>query len=244
MERLQKKIATNGYASRRKAEELIRMGKVSVNDILVTEMGFLVKDDDIIEVEGNIITDREEKVYYLLYKPESVITSTKDEKNRKTVVDLISDTKRIYPVGRLDYDTTGVLVLTNDGDFANYMMHPSSNMEKVYRVKVKGLIKAEAINKLKKGILIDGTKTAPAKVKLKSYNKNNNTSILIVTIHEGKNHQIKKMMEAVGVDVIKLKRESISFLTLEGLRPGEYRKILPKEIKILYSLEKKTKEEE
>lgn len=243
MERLQKKIATSGYASRRKAEELIAAGKVSVNNKLITEMGFLVKDSDVIEVEGNVISDKEEKVYYLLYKPESVITSTKDEKNRKTVIDLIADTKRIYPVGRLDYDTTGVLLLTNDGEFANYMMHPSSNMEKVYRVKVKGLIKVEAINKLKSGVLIDGVKTAKAKVKLKSYNKNNNTSILTITIHEGKNHQIKKMLEAVGFDVIKLKRESISFLTLEGLKPGEYRKILPKEIKILFSMKELKKEE-
>ena len=239
MERLQKKIATSGYASRRKAEELIKQGKVTVNGDVVTQMGVLVKDSDVITVEGNAISDKEDRVYYLLYKPEGVITSTKDEKIRQTVVDLIKEQSRIYPIGRLDYDTSGALVLTNDGDFANIMMHPSSNIEKVYRVKIKGLIKVAEITKLENGVVIDGTKTSKAKVKLKSYNKMNNTSILLVTIHEGRNHQVKRMFEMVGFEVVKLKRESISFLTLEGLKPGEYRNLTFKEVKILYNAGKK-----
>ncbi len=238
MERLQKKIASFGYASRRKAEELIKKGEVSVNGEIITEMGHLVKESDIIEVEGNALSSKEDKVYYLLYKPEGVITSTKDEKKRTTVVDLINDNKRIYPVGRLDYDTSGALILTNDGEFANFMMHPKSEIEKVYRVKVKGLIKVEAINKLKSGVIIDGVKTGKAKIKLKSYNTKNETSILLVTIHEGKNHQVKKMFEAVGFKVVKLKRESIGFLDLTGLKPGEYRGLSVKEVRTLYSLKK------
>jgi 23S rRNA pseudouridine2605 synthase len=237
MERLQKKIATSGYCSRRKAEELIKQGKVKVNGEIINEMGVLVKNSDVILVEENIITnDKEDKVYYLLYKPESVITSTTDEKKRTTVIDLIKEDKRIYPVGRLDYNTTGVLILTNDGEFTNFMLHPSNNIDKMYRVKVEGLIKKDAINELQQGVLIDGFKTSTAKVKLKSYNKNNNTSIINITIHEGKNHQIKKMIEAVGYQVIKLKRESIGFLTLDSLKPGEYRKLNIKEIKKLYSI--------
>lgn len=236
MIRLQKRIADSGYASRRKAEELIKAGKVTVNDKIVTEMGVLVKDSDTIEVEGTTLAGNEDKVYYLMYKPASVITSTEDDKKRKTVIDLIKLDKRVYPVGRLDYDTTGALLLTNDGELANMIMHPSNKIDKIYRVKVKGLIKVEAINKLKQGVIIDGVKSSKARVKLRSYNKKNNTSILNITIHEGKNHQIKKMLMAVGFDVIKLKRESIGFLDLTGLKPGEYRKLTVKEVKTLYSM--------
>ncbi|MDD4036505.1 MAG: pseudouridine synthase [Bacilli bacterium] len=236
MIRLQKRIADSGYASRRKAEELIKDGKVTVNDKIVTEMGVLVKDSDTIEVEGTTLSGNEEKVYYLMYKPASVITSTEDDKKRKTVIDLIKVDKRVYPVGRLDYDTTGALLLTNDGELANMIMHPSNKIDKIYRVKVKGLIKVEAINKLTQGVIIDGVKSSKAKVKLRSYNKKNNTSILNITIHEGRNHQIKKMLMAVGFDVIKLKRESIGFLDLTGLKPGEYRKLTVKEVKTLYSM--------
>lgn len=238
MIRLQKRIADSGYTSRRKAEELIKAGKVKVNNQVITEMGVLVKDSDVIEIEGNAIGTNDDKVYYLLYKPASVITSTSDEKKRKTVLDIIQEDKRIYPVGRLDYDTTGALILTNDGELTNKLTHPSNKIDKVYRVKIKGIIDGEAINKLKRGIIIDGVKTSKARVKMKSYNKKNNSSVLNITIHEGKNHQIKKMLEAVGFEVIKLKRESIGFLTLRGLKPGEYRKLTAKEVKILYSMKK------
>jgi 23S rRNA pseudouridine2605 synthase len=233
MERIAKVIANTGYCSRRKAEELISQGKVMVNGEKVVELGTKVEPTDIITISGKIIK-REEKEYYLLYKPSGVVTTTSDEKNRKTVVDLIETDKRIYPVGRLDYDTTGVLLLTNDGEFANIMMHPKSKVEKVYLAKLEGIIKGEQINKLKDGIVLDNVLVKPTRVKLKKVNKDNNNSMVEITIHEGKNHQVKKMFEAIGYNVLKLKRESISFLTLDGVKAGSYRELSIKEVKKLY----------
>ena len=162
MERLQKVIAEAGVASRRKAEELIRAGKVKVNGVIVTQLGTKVTGKETIMVDGKVL-NKEEKVYFLLNKPRSVVTTTSDDKHRKTVVDLIDTDARIYPVGRLDYDTTGALLLTNDGEFANLMMHPKNQIEKVYVAKVKGIAKAEHIIPLSEGVVIDGKKTAPAK---------------------------------------------------------------------------------
>lgn len=233
MERLQKVIANSGYTSRRKAEELITKGKVTVNGELVTTLGHKVGENAKIEVDGERI-NKEDKVYYLLNKPRGVITSTSDDKKRKTVIDLIRTDKRVYPVGRLDYDTTGVLLLTNDGDFANMLMHPRSEIEKVYIAKVEGLVKGEHIRKLEKGILIDGIKTAPAKAKLRKQDKINNKSLVELIIHEGRNHQVKRMFEELGFEVLKLKRERIAFLDLLGLKSGEYRVLNPKEVKKLY----------
>ena len=237
MERLQKVISSSGVASRRKAEELITAGKVTVNGQIITELGTKVGSKDEILVNGEKI-NREEKVYYLLNKPRGVIASTKDEHNRNTVVSLIDDEKRIYPVGRLDYDTTGALILTNDGEFANMMMHPRNEIDKVYVAKIEGILLPSEIMTLKNGILIDGIKTSKAKVKVKRVNYKNDTSIVEITIHEGRNHQVKKMFEAVGKKVIKLKRERIAFLDLKGLEPGEYRKLSHKEISKLYVLTK------
>ncbi len=237
MERLQKVIASCGVASRRKAEDLILAKKVTVNGQVVSELGVKVNDKDIIEVNGERL-NREEKVYYLLNKPRGVITSTTDDKGRTTVVSLINEDKRIYPVGRLDYDTTGALILTNDGEFANMMMHPSNNIDKVYVAKIKGILLPSEIMQLKKGIVLDGVKTSNAKVKVKKIDKENNTSIVELIIHEGKNHQVKRMFEAVGKDVIKLKRERIAFLDLRGLNSGEYRKLSHKEVSQLYVLVK------
>ena len=238
MERLQKIIANSGVASRRKAEELIVTGRVKVNGEVVDELGIKVSSKDRIEVDGNVIA-KENKVYYLLNKPRGVITSVSDEKNRKTVVDLIPCKERIYPVGRLDYDTTGVLLLTNDGEFANILMHPSDDVDKLYIAKVEGIIKGDAITKLKKGVIIDGKKTRDAKVKLKKVNYKTNTSIISIVIHEGRNHQVKKMLEAFGYPVLKLKREREFIFDLRDLKSGEYRKLTPKEVAIVYSLEKK-----
>lgn len=235
MERLQKVIANSGYCSRRKAEEYIKQGKVSVNGTIVRELGTTVDSKDIIMINGNII-EKQSKEYILLYKPRGVVTTTSDDKNRKTVIDLINTQNRLYPVGRLDYDTTGALILTNDGELANALMHPSSNIEKVYIAKIKGILMPKEINELKNGVVIDGKKTAKAKVKVKKVDKANQTSIVELIIHEGRNHQVKKMFNAVGMEVIKLKRERIGFLDLGGLNSGEYRKITPKEVKILYSL--------
>lgn len=234
MERLQKVIANSGYASRRKAEELIQNGKVKVNGVTVYELGTKVNATDLIEIDGNILQKEEQKVYFLLYKPRGVVTTTIDDKNRKTVVDLIDTQMRIYPVGRLDYDTTGILLLTNDGVLANALMHPKNNIDKVYIAKVKGLVGKEQVNQLQTGVIVDGQKTSKAKARIKKYDKKTDTSIVELTIHEGKNHQVKKMFEAIGYSVIKLKREKISFLDLTGLKSGEYRMLSPKEIKKLY----------
>ena len=235
MERIQKVIANSGYTSRRKAEELLVKGKVKVNGIVVKELGTVVSPSDTIEVEGHVLK-KNEKVYVLLNKPRGVITTTSDDKNRKTVVDLIETPTRIYPVGRLDYDTTGVLILTNDGELTNGLIHPSSNIEKVYVAKIKGLINPEALKKLSQGVVIDGKKTSKAKTKLKKWDKKKETSIVELTIHEGRNHQVKKMFEAVGYEVLKLKREKFAFLDVKSLKPGEYRNLSIKEVKKLYSL--------
>ena len=235
MERLQKVIAASGYTSRRKAEELILNGKVTVNGKKVYELGTKVDVKDEIKIDGNVI-NKEDKVYYLLYKPRGVITSTNDDKKRKTVVDLINTKKRIYPVGRLDYDTTGVLLLTNDGEFSNIITHPSKKIDKLYVAKVKGIVSYMDIKKLSNGVYIDGIKTSKAKAKIKKYDKEKQTTVVELTIHEGKNHQVKKMFNAVGYNVLKLKREKIAFLDLNGLKRGEYRKLNTKEVKKLYSL--------
>ena len=238
MERLQKVIANSGYCSRRKAEELICNGEVKVNGKIVTELGTCVDKSDAITVSGKSLT-YEQKEYILLNKPRGVITSTNDEKGRKTVLDLIDTDKRLYPVGRLDYDTTGALLLTNDGELANLLMHPKNNIEKLYIAKVNGFVDKDSLIKLAKGVYIDNFKTAKAKVRLKKYDKKTNTSIVEIIIHEGKNHQVKKMFEAVGYEVLKLKRGRISFLTIDSLKSGEYRYLSLKEVKKLYGEIKK-----
>lgn len=236
MERLQKVIAQSGIASRRKAEELIINGKVKVNDQVVTELGTKVSDKDKIMVNNEPIS-KEVKEYYILNKPRGVLTTTKDEHSRKTVVDLIPTNARIYPVGRLDYDTTGLLLLTNDGEFANILMHPKSNIEKVYIAKIKGILKKEAVDALKSGIEIDdGIIVKAQRVKLKKEDLKSNTCMVQISICEGKNHQVKKMFSKVGLEVLKLKREKEGFFDLKNLQSGEYRKLTPKEIKKVYSL--------
>ena len=238
MERLQKKIAESGYASRRKAEELIKAGKVYVNDILVTELGTKVSDKDIIRINDKVL-EKEKKEYYILNKPRGYVSTTKDELGRKSVIELIDTKARIYPVGRLDYDTTGLLLLTNDGDFANRIMHPSHEIEKSYIAKLNGIITPSVLMRLKEGVEVDGVLLKAKKAKLKKVN--DNSSIVQIVITDGKNHQIKNMFESVGLLVDKFKREREGIFTLDKLASGEYRKLTKEEIMSVLSQKYKIK---
>ena len=238
MIRLQKAIADLGYCSRRKAEELITDGKVYVNGKQITELGTKVDINDTIRVNDEILV-HQEKEYYMFNKPREVVSTTNDDKGRRTVLDYIDTDKRIYPIGRLDYDTTGLILLTNDGEFANAMMKPSNEIEKTYIAKINGILPKEDIIELKKGVIIDKRRCIPDKVKVKSIDNKNNTSIVEITIHEGKNHEIKKLFMHFGLDVLKLKRIRYGSLNLGNLNSGEYKKLSNKEIKTLYSLIKK-----
>ncbi|MFB5195620.1 pseudouridine synthase [Bacillus sp. AFS073361] len=236
MERLQKVIARAGIASRRKAEDLIKERRVKVNGKVVTELGLKVSASDRVEVD-EIQIEKEEPVYFLLYKPRGVISSVNDDKGRKVVTDFFPHLKeRIYPVGRLDYDTSGLLVLTNDGEFANILMHPKNEIDKVYVAKVKGIPLKENLRKLERGIRLEDGKTAPARVKLLSADNKKQTAIVEITIHEGRNRQVRRMFEAIGHEVVKLKRERYGFLTLSGLRTGDARELTPHEVKQLRAL--------
>ena len=238
MERVSKVIASSGYVSRRGADELIKNGKVLVNG----EKAFLgqkVSNEDIISINGEVLKKSDGNyVYYLLNKPRGVVTTNSDEKGRKTVIDLINSNVRIYPVGRLDYDTTGALLLTNDGNLTNKLIHPKNVVDKTYLAKIKGIVSIPDIYKLKKGVIIDNFKTSPARVKLRKVDKQKDTSLVELTIHEGHNHQVKKMFESLGYDVMKLTRLSFAGLDVKNLKSGEYRELSVKEVKILYSLVK------
>lgn len=238
MERLQKVIAHAGVASRRKAEELILEGKVKVNGKVVKELGVKVGPNDRVEV-NEIPLERQAPVYFLFYKPRGVISSVSDERGRKTVTDYFPHAEaRIYPVGRLDYDTSGLLLLTNDGEFANLLMHPKHKIEKVYIAKVKGIPFREKIKQLEKGIRLEDGVTAPARVKVVSVDKRKQTTIVELTIHEGRNRQVRRMFEAIGHPVMKLRRERYAFLDLKGLNAGESRELTTHEVKQLYVLAK------
>ncbi len=237
MERLQKIIANSGYCSRRKAEELIEQGKVTVNGKTITDLGTKANNSDTIIVEGNKI-ETQNKEYILLYKPRGVVTTTKDEKGRKTVMDLIETKNRLYPVGRLDYDTSGLLLLTNDGELTNLLIHPKNEIQKLYIAKIDEAVNPQEIKKLLSGVIIDGQKTKADRVKIKKLDRRKNKTIIEIVIHEGKYHQVKRMFEQIGYHVESLKREKFAFLDLKGLNSGEYRHLTTKEVKILYSLVK------
>lgn len=233
MERLQKVLARAGVASRRKAEGLITDGKVKVNGTVVTELGTKVTASDRIEVEGIQIV-KETFVYYLLYKPRGYISTVHDEKGRKTVLDLLPGVEqRIFPVGRLDYDTSGVIILTNDGDFSYTMTHPKYGIKKQYIAKVKGIPTREALKKLETGIELEDGMTAPAHVKLRSMDKKAQTALVEITISEGRNRQVRRMFDAIGCPVAKLRRESFANLTTYGLNAGEARELTTHEVKQL-----------
>ncbi len=237
MERLQKIIANSGYCSRRKAEELIEQGKVSVNGTTITNLGTKANSSDTIIVEGKKL-ETANKEYILLYKPRGVVTTTKDEKGRKTVLDLIETKNRLYPVGRLDYDTSGLLILTNDGNLTNLLIHPRNEIQKQYIAKIDTAVDPKKVKQLLSGVIIDGKKTKADRVKIKNLDKKKNKTIIEIIIHEGKYHQVKRMFEAIGYNVESLKREKFAFLDLKGLTSGEYRHLTTKEVKTLYSLSK------
>ncbi len=236
MERLQKVMAHAGIASRRKSEEIIKEGRVKVNNEVVTELGTQVSVNDQITVDG-VPIEREQKIHVLLNKPRETISTTSDEKDRDTVVDLIQGVEeRIYPVGRLDWDTTGALLLTNDGELSYQLTHPSFEFPKTYVVKAKGRITKKLSNELAKGIMLDGKKTSPAKVNIMSYDRNSDTTMARITLHEGRNHQVKNMFASIGHPVEKLTREKFGFLTTDGLQSGEWRFLNPQEVKDLEKL--------
>lgn len=240
MERLQKVIAHAGVASRRKAEELITEGRVTVNGKRVTELGVKVSNRDAVEVDG-LPVYREEPVYYLFYKPKNTLSAVSDEKDRTVVNDYFNGIKeRIYPIGRLDFDTTGLLLMTNDGEFANILMHPKYKIEKTYVAKINGIPTKEQLFKLERGVIIDGKKTSKANAKLISQNVKNNTAVVELTIHEGWNHQVKKMFAAIDCPVMKLKRERFGFLTLGNLQPGMYRSLKAFEVEKMRNLAKQS----
>lgn len=233
--RINKYIAHAGIASRRKAEELIKQGQVTLNGQVVKELATIVKSGDVVEVDGQPIYN-EEKVYYLLNKPRGVISSVSDDKGRKTVIDLLPQVKeRIYPVGRLDWDTTGLLLLTNDGDFTDKMIHPRNEIDKVYVARLKGIATKENLRPLTRGIVIDGKKTKPARYAILKVDPDKKRSVVELTIHEGRNHQVKKMFEAVGLLVDKLSRTRFGTLDLTGLQSGEARRLSKKEISQLHN---------
>ncbi len=236
MERLQKVIASYGYASRRKAEELIRKGKVMVNGKIITELGTKVEGNDVISIDGVIINKDVKQEYYLLNKPRQVISSVVDKEGRITVRDLINTDARIYPIGRLDYDTTGLIILTNDGDLANLLMHPSFEVEKTYVAKVNKVLDKDDIKKIKSNIVVEGRKVVIKRFKIKKKDFEKNTSVVELTIVEGRNHIVKKIFASMNIDVIKLSRVGYAFLTIDNLKSGEYRNLTIKEIKKLYAL--------
>lgn len=230
--RLQKYIALCGVASRRKAEEIIDQGRVTVNDIVVSTQGYIIESGDSVRVDGDIISPEENKVYILLNKPRSVVSTASDEKGRKTVLDCIEGIKeRLYPVGRLDFGTTGLIILSNDGDFTKFMTHPSHNVSKTYIAIANADFDQYSIDQLKNGIDIGGYVTAPANVSLEGRGPRHNT--IRITIFEGKNRQIRRMIEAVGLEVLALHRISIGNITDLKLRSGEWRHLTSKEIEDL-----------
>lgn len=226
MERLNKYIAQCGICSRRSADLLIASGKVKVNDKIVKELGIKIDENlDTIKVNDELIKKEEEHVYIMLNKPKGYVTTSKEQFDRKSVIDLIDTKLRVFPIGRLDMYTEGLLLLTNDGEFANIMMHPKHEIKKTYLVKVKGDITEKKLNSLKDGIDIGGYITKPADVCL---NSNNNE--IKITISEGKNRQVRRMCESVGLGVINLKRIRIGNLTLKDLPLGKYKYLTKKDI--------------
>ena len=235
MERLQKYLARCGVASRRRSEELIRDGRITVNGEVITEMGYKVKNKDIVAFDGETV-NVVDKVYLVMNKPRYLISSANDEKGRKTVVSILPsqyEPFRVYPVGRLDYDTKGILLLTNDGDFMNTLVGPKSLLEKEYLVRIDGIVTKEDIKKLENGVDIDGYITRKCRATLDSVDQKNNSCLLRIVLQEGKNHQIKRMIMAIGYEVKRLTRIRFGQITIDNIKEGEVRELTPHEIKTL-----------
>lgn len=233
--RLNKYIASAGICSRRKADELITNGNVKVNGAVCNVLGTDVTESDEVSVNGRVIEVSAKKVYIALNKPAGYITSMQDEKDRPTVADLVSDIpERVFPVGRLDYDTTGLLIMTNDGDLAQRLAHPSHEVYKTYVAEVEGVLSGARLGKLRKGVDIGGFVTAPAKVRV--LKQKPRTATVEISIHEGKNRQVRKMLAAVGNRVISLERIAVGDIVLGRLLKGHYRKLNDKEIEYLRNL--------
>lgn len=232
MERLQKIISQAGAASRREAERLILAGRVALNGGTVTELGVRAEPGkDEIAIDGKLLKQYVPKLYFLLNKPRGYISAVKDNRGRKTVVDLLNDVDEyIYPVGRLDYDTEGLLLLTNDGELMNGLLHPRYEIKKTYEAKVLGVLSDSDIRRLQKGILLEDGITAPADAGLVEKAEDNSTSTVKLTIHEGRNRQVRRMLQAVGHRVLDLKRTVFAGLVLSGVRTGSYRRLTTDEI--------------
>lgn len=229
--RLQKYLAECGIASRRKAEELILQGKIKVNGKIVTELGTkIIPQIDKVFYNDKEMHRQEELIYILLNKPIGYVTTVKDQFNRDSVLDLIKTNKRLVPVGRLDMYTSGALILTNDGDFVYKVTHPKHEIEKTYTVTIKGIIKKEEVEKLRKGVKIEDYITKPAKVKILKKNEQKNSSRLEIIIHEGKNRQVRKMCEAIGHKVLALHRSKIAGIGVKDIPLGKCRYLNSKEV--------------
>lgn len=235
--RINKFMAECGVASRRACDEMILEGRVKVNGKKIDTPGLEINEfNDAVTLDGRRITLVSKKYYIMLHKPKGYVTTVKDDKGRKTVMELIKIRSRLYPVGRLDYDTEGLLLLTNDGQLAYALTHPSHEVPKTYITKIKGKISDTEVRQLRKGVEIDGKMTLPAVVKI--IETDDEFSRVEVTIKEGRNHQIKKMFEVVGKEVVFLKRTAIGPLKLGGLGRGEYKNLTSKEIEILKAIVK------
>lgn len=238
-ERLQKVMASSGVASRRKCEEIILAGRVKVNGKVITELGTKVNKKDIIEVDGKPLM-KENLVYYALHKPQGYTTLIKEKSDGRNVLDLfnVEDKKqnRLFPIGGLDYDASGIIIITNDGTLSYRLTKSAKEIEKKYQLRVDGIINQDQVNKLTRGFLLDGTMTKRCEVNIVSFDRVNKSSLIQITINEGRNKLVVKMCEALGLAVKKLKRISFGGIDVEGLRVGEYRPLKPHEIKILYSL--------
>lgn len=233
-ERLQKYLANNGIAARRKCEEFIQEGRVKVNGKIVTELGTKINPDvDIIEFDGNIVKKVEKHVYILLNKPIGYVTTVKDQFDRPTVLDLVKVKEKILPVGRLDMYTSGALILTNDGEFINKITHPKNEVEKTYTVTVKGIVNTEDVKALEAGVKIEDYISGKAKVKILRTDEEKQISRVQITIHEGKNREVRKMCEAIGKKVLALHRRKIANLDVKNLEIGQWRYLTKKEIDLL-----------